>query len=420
MKRKNINRLFDNMETLPESLERIDEKTVYQKTGIDYGNIQRSVLEELGLKKSKKRFKNKIFITLAAAVLTMTIISTTAIASMGGLNSVFGEIFSGDVNSEGLYSGSDIQIHTDDENLNVEVIGITGDGNTVFAAISADKKDGTPFADTEYKYAFYSDPEAKNSYSDSDAYPIDCKVDTTYWQKLTSKGYGTSKTVRYFLSEDLKKVKIIIEFNRNEEVSPKGNIMTVKSQCFDVVKPLKKLGNFEFVNDEAIKESEKIEKENNLTSEECGFLYNGKSYDYCLIERKTVELKFDLSVKLNYKTNIKKITLNPTQAKSLIDSDNGNCTMSISSFGIYISSDTALTKNIDKTSSKIITDSKEEYYLNVSGLGESVSNENILSANMTLNYSNKDNPLYESDIVMIDCNKISKIIINGIEVYSKG
>ncbi len=142
-----MNRLFDNMEVLPESLENIDEATVYAQTGVSYDRIDRAVKAELGLTKSKKHLSKRITLTLIAAVVGAAMLGTIGVGAMGGFNQAFGERFAGE-KVNGIYAGGNVDIKTND-NVQAELLGIAGDYNQIMAAVTVKKTDGTPFVPYE-------------------------------------------------------------------------------------------------------------------------------------------------------------------------------------------------------------------------------------------------------------------------------
>lgn len=137
MKRYNPFDFYENNETT------IDEQTIYENTGVNYNNVKSKVFESIHTSK-RRRLKKSSFIALVAIVAIIASLSTTAYAT-GKFSDVFGYLFSGECEN-GLYSGGNVVTECSDDNLNVEVLGISaGSDSEVYVAYQLTKKDGTAF-----------------------------------------------------------------------------------------------------------------------------------------------------------------------------------------------------------------------------------------------------------------------------------
>ena len=131
-KTKNI---FNYMLTDPEN---IDEKTIYEETGVNTDNVKALVMDKIHENKTtslKKNHKKRWTISLIAAAAAVAVVGTTA-AATGSFNSTFGQWFAG----------------FESEKLNCNFKGIAGDKSEVYAVMSLTKKDGSKFVENTDEY----------------------------------------------------------------------------------------------------------------------------------------------------------------------------------------------------------------------------------------------------------------------------
>ena len=117
-------------------------------------------------KNAKKKFSKKIIVMLVAAAILVG--GTIGAFASGSVQAVFGKIFqnSDGMNELGLFDGGNVEVSVGDDNLNVELLGITGDGEKLFSAIEITKKDGSPVIDKDYSYPSNREPFDGSSWED--------------------------------------------------------------------------------------------------------------------------------------------------------------------------------------------------------------------------------------------------------------
>lgn len=78
-------------------------------------------------KNGKKKFSKKLITLLVAAAILIT--GTVGAFATGSVQSIFKELFNNSgMNSAGFYDGGNVEIVSCDDSLNVELLGVTGDG----------------------------------------------------------------------------------------------------------------------------------------------------------------------------------------------------------------------------------------------------------------------------------------------------
>lgn len=132
----------------------IENFNVDENIDIDIENIKREVLMCIDDKNGKKKFSKKLITLLVAAAILIT--GTVGAFATGSVQSIFKELFNNSgMNSAGFYDGGNVEIVSCDDSLNVELLGVTGDGEKPYSAIKATKKDGSEVIDKDYKYPFW-------------------------------------------------------------------------------------------------------------------------------------------------------------------------------------------------------------------------------------------------------------------------
>lgn len=418
----------------------IPENTVCENTGISNQAIKNNVLSQLGLHKKKKPFGKAFKLTVIAATLaTALIVGTTAIHANGGVQLVFEEFFGGNMNSMGLYSGSDITFTSSDPNLNVELLGLTGDEYSVHVMLEATKKDGTTFTDDGYtnpiifwneqeRNAVISSPpddpfEFENRMLGANGIEIYCKDRAT-----GGSGRRENTDPQYYLNQDRTVMKILVTVD-NRKRDLRDGMMTIKSTKFTARKILELLASYPQASVESFEAYQNIIKERNLDEKDTTFLlYGDDSVDYCIVDSKDFELPFEMSFKLNYRNNgnIKKILTN-ADAPHYIPKTTRNVQMTITARKLYISGqatpDPYIRRNcfweFDPDNSKIIMKDGTEYnFINWSAGANGGPATGVLDETLILTYkidvTDKYIPSYNK---FIDVRQVKEVIINGDSVY---
>ena len=417
----------------------IPESTVCEHTDISSYTVKNSVLSQLGLHKKKKPFGKAFKLTvIAAALATALIVGTTAINANGGVQLVFEEFFGGNMNSMGLYSGSDITFTSSDPNLNVELLGLTGDEYSVHVMLEATKKDGSAFTEDGYinPVTFWNEQERNEVISSppNDPFEFENRMLGTYGMEIYCKDRDTGDSGRrentnphYYLNENRTVMKILVTVD-NRKRDLRDGIMTIKSTKFTARKILELLASYPQASAESFEAYQNIIKERNLDEKDTTFLlYGDDSVDYCIADSKDFDLPFEMSFKLNYRNNgnIKK-TLTNADAPHLIPKVTHDVQMTITANGIYITGQTEPGKTrgncfwqFDSDNSKIVMKDGTEYRFVGWGSGASGGPATgILNETQRLTYqidvTNKYIPSYNK---FIDVRKVKEVIINGDTVY---
>ncbi len=320
------NNIFDRMD---KDIDELDEKTVIEETGVSADRVREIFMNKINneaaapaVKNSgKKGSRKKVFVILAAAAAATIAAGTITAGAMGSFNAAFGEHFAGE-RVNGIYSGSDIKIETADA-YKAELLGITGDRNSVYASVSYKRADGGKFvenADGWYvqanlNTASYKVPEALSSGSVEEY-----DVDYSAIQQMQGGTGDSYKFSTYTLSsEDTIKGIYHVERDDHETI---GQTMTVNVEDLYLLHDIEELHSYTvtwdenldtdiFVRegtkaDEIISEAEKDLKDGQviLRHDSGYFDENGNAVitiAFTLTEYEKLDVDMDGSWKLNYK-----------------------------------------------------------------------------------------------------------------------
>ena len=84
--------IFNYLQTDPEN---IDEKTIYENTGVNHDNVKELVMNKIHESKSVKKNTGKIIRFTLIAAAAAAILGTSVAAASGTFNPVFGQLFAG-------------------------------------------------------------------------------------------------------------------------------------------------------------------------------------------------------------------------------------------------------------------------------------------------------------------------------------
>ena len=135
------NNIFNYMLNDPEN---IDEKTVYENTGVNPDNVKELVMNKIHESKSVKKNTGKIIRFTLIAAAAAAILGTSVAAASGTFNPVFGQLFAGEA-PNGAYTGGNVKINSDALDINFE--GVVGDTSKAYSMMTITKKDGSPIVD---------------------------------------------------------------------------------------------------------------------------------------------------------------------------------------------------------------------------------------------------------------------------------
>lgn len=143
-------KVFDEFD---DELMNIDEFNACESIDIDVEKIKTEVLKRIDDKNGKKKFSKKLITLLVAAIILIA--GTVGAFATGSVQSIFKELFNNSgMNSAGLYDGGNVELISCDDSLNVELLGVTGDGEKLYSAIEITKKDGSAVIDEDYEEPF--------------------------------------------------------------------------------------------------------------------------------------------------------------------------------------------------------------------------------------------------------------------------
>ncbi|MGN0442846.1 MAG: hypothetical protein ACI4FO_09100 [Acutalibacteraceae bacterium] len=436
-----------------------DEFNAGESIDIDVEKIKGEVLMRINDKNGKKKFSKKIIAILIAAAIVIA--GTVGAFATGSVQSAFKELFNNNsgMNSAGLYDGGNVELISCDDSLNVELLGVTGDGEKLYSAIEITKKDGSAVIDEDYEDPFCwinerpdPMPEDKTFYD-----YLACKA--VYMDKngnLSSGNDGNVQalnTIEYSLSEDNKSLKLFV-FSLISEGDLKDGRLTVTSEGFgaynihEVIYEVDYAGKaFSDFDDKEPFDEELIDKrmqELGITEDDCISIVSGQKIKYSWCDTKKFELPFEISFDLNYESdgNISK-ELTVEDAPNVIEPITDKAKMEITPFSVYLygqcdkkaveesgwseeeeENNNLCFKDVGwEENSKIILNDGTVYYLypyegGKSGVGED-GNADYYEEKLPLNLSTVVGAPILPEINVIDTREIKTVMINGDIVYSK-
>lgn len=452
-------KVFDEFD---DELMNTDEFNAGESIDIDVEKIKGEVLMRINDKNGKKKFSKKIIAILIAAAIVIA--GTVGAFATGSVQSVFKELFNNNsgMNSAGLYDGGNVELISCDDSLNVELLGVTGDGEKLYSAIEITKKDGSAVIDEDYEEPFCWRNEL----------PDPMPEDKTFYDYLACKAVYMDKngnsssdndgdlqainTIKYSLSEDNKSLKLFVFSIVSGDL--KDGRLTVTSEgvgAYNIHEVIYELDYarkaFSDFDDEEPFDEELIDKrlqELGITDDDCSSIESGQKIKYCWCDFKKFELPFEISFDLNYESdgNISK-ELTVEDAPNVIKPIADKVKMEITPFSVYLYGqcdkesakksgwsgkevtynnfyDNLCFKDVGwEENNKIILNDGTVYYLypyvgGKSGVGED-GNADYYEEKIPLNLSTVVGAPILPEINVIDTREIKTVMINGDVVYSK-
>lgn len=398
-----IYQLFDELD---ENFQTIDEQSFSEGNAVQVQNVRRKTFEKLGLRTKRRTLGKKFFGLTAAAVMVFCIsMGMVVLAVNGTLSEIFAEIFAGEPDAAGLYQSKNVTFSSPDENLNVEVLGITADESYVYAMLEASYKDGSEFSEEGYEYGLYLPTGSFDEYG--------CLVKGTdrHNRPINNHAPGCFDT-RYYLGEDRKTMKMYVKLHV-DDIDAEGGSITVIGRKFVAQKVGNILKEFEHVSRDEYFKTVKMYREAGFNTNEYHFVKVGDKFCYCTTEEKEFELPYEITFSLDYslKNNIRKTI----EKDVLLDSD---VKMTVSPFEISF---TAIGHfpEIDSKNSMVILNDGTSYYLNQIDNQAHAIEKGELRSFLNLGYSPIPYNAVTDDIIIVDTAKIQKIIVNGNVLYEK-
>ena len=414
---------------------------------IDIDKIKSEVFMQINDEnKTKKKFSKKFMVILVAAVI---MVSGTVVAfATGSVQAIFGSIFhnGNQINELGLFDGGNVEVTSADSSLEVNLLGIIGDGEKLCFAIEITKKDGSPVIDTDYTYAGINEPFDGSSWEDN--LTINGKDET----------HNALQSPQYVLSDGNKTLTIYLFTTTASglDESMQGGRMTFVSKQFHAYKTTNELASVklpgqmdpifdeikyddEATADDVLFDQEELAKKRSelgLSEEDFTTIdYQGNRI-YCQAELKAFELPFTISYDLNYRTDqfIEK-DLSAEIEPEIVVKNTRNARMTVSPFSIYLSGecdadnpDSSAEYGSDKCfllpkwddTSKVTLKDGKVYYLYANEGGEHREDENgVYHTTVHLKYSTVIGPPLEPENIFVNIKDIESVTINGDTIYRK-
>ncbi len=414
---------------------------------IDIDKIKSEVFMQINDEnKTKKKFSKKFIVILAAAVIMAS--GTVVAFATGSVQAIFGSIFhnGNQINELGLFDGGNVEVTSADSSLEVNLLGIIGDGEKLCSAIEITKKDGSPVIDTDYTYAGINEPFDGSSWEDN--LTINGKDET----------HNALQSPQYILSDGNKTLTIYLFTTTASglDESMQGGRMTFVSKQFHAYKTTNELASVklpgqmdpifdeikyddEATADDVLFDQEELAKKRSelgLSEEDFTTIdYQGNRI-YCQAELKAFELPFTISYDLNYRTDqfIEK-DLSAEIEPEIVVKNTRNARMTVSPFSIYLSGecdadnpDSSAEYGSDKCfllpkwddTSKVTLKDGKVYYLYANEGGEHREDENgVYHTTVHLKYSTVIGPPLEPENIFVNIKDIESVTINGDTIYRK-
>lgn len=414
---------------------------------IDIEKIKSEVFMQInGENKTKKKFSKKFIVILAAAVLLVG--GTIGAFATGSVQAIFGSIFhnGNQMNELGMFDGGNVEVTSADSSLNVELLGIIGDGEKLCSAISITKKDGSPVIDKDYNYPSNNEPFDGSSWED--ALTINGKDET----------HNALQSPQYVLSDGNRTLTIYLFTTTASglDESLQGGRMTFVSKQFHAYKTTNELASVklpgqmdpifdeikyddEATADDVLFDQEELAKKRSelgLSEEDFTTIdYQGNRI-YCQAELKAFELPFAVSYDLNYRTDqfIEK-DLSAETEPEIVVKNTRNAKMTVSPFSIYLSGECDadnpespnengldkcfLLPEWDDTSKVTLTDGTVYYLYANEGVEHREDENGVYHTTVHLKYSTVIGPPLEPENIFVNIKDIESVTINGDAVYRK-
>lgn len=376
--------ILDKINAIPTSVNVIDKTTLYNYSGTDENKIKIGVMNQIRKKQPHNIKKRKFIIAVIAACLAISFIGTGVFAVMGGLDKAFGEIITGSTDTETLYPGDDVIINNSDENLDISVLGITGNDTTAYVSLELKNRDGSKIvSDENSRVGIYSETvfgiNTEEKHSDfgyeqiKDYFSISVegkennenKENLYYglsgyggWESVkkdlsdTSDNLMENKFIKSVVSDNGKTIKLYIKYIRNNE-SPQGKVMNVQCRGLSEYKDGSILRTYD---SNYIGEPYDDVKTNFYDKGIGGRWINNSDGSLSFIEtfNQKLDINFDISLKLKYNSTGKRININGNEAINIMsDNQVKNVEIALSSFGINLTADHAVFDGSSLTSSDL-------------------------------------------------------------------
>ena len=384
-------------------------------------------------KTEKKKFSKKLIAILIAAALVVG--GTAGAFATGSIQQIFGNHLKGsaELNDLGLYDGGNVEVKTDDDNLDVKLLGVMSDGEVAYSALAVTHKDGSPIVDEGLYVNQGCDP--------LNSFEFSCNGEKSESVNALAGSY-------YKLSDDRKSLMIYTDYMKSEhdltDLRVTYNNTNVHGYTIDKILYSEEipetLSGDEMTDEELYQYDlmiEKLEEENGLTEDDCISVEHDGKRVYAKGEFKKIDLDFTISFDFNKSVNnlIERDISNKTMPNVVRDYTR-NSKIIISPLGITLAGecDNSIAESIrdgaercfdypeNDGNSKLVMDDGMVYYILINEGGEHSADDNgVFHEKTHLQYSYKPAfPFNPGDNrIIIDLDKVQTVIINGDTIYQK-
>ena len=233
--------------TLKKTINNFDEsyvqndKDIYDSSDIDIEKITRNVKMRIAAEsKTHRRKPKKLPLMLIAAAVSVAIVGTTVAAVALNRREDFSEIISGESEALEVYTNDSFRFETTDDNLQAELLGMTGTEKNAYACFEVSTKDGSPingdfdgYIKPDYKT--FSSEEEYNNYIKIKADGIEKikKEDSEYnFKYFQSKPFSDLDNPEEYLNKDGINNPDYSRYWQKKGISRNGEVIVTKDDKF--------------------------------------------------------------------------------------------------------------------------------------------------------------------------------------------
>lgn len=434
------------------SVNAIDKETIYNDNGADESRIRNLVMDEIRKTHPLKSKKRRITVTLIAAALTISVLATGAFAAIDRFGTAFGDITRGSSASAKVSQESEYTINSIGSDLDIDILGITGDDNTAYISLELRKKDGSNIVEDDSSFIGYTvspSSDINSPIAEEDSFSV--SVDGVNYlkkscnSKYAQSGYGSWKFIEKDLERSLPDSPGNLGEHKAVKAVPTDNGKTLKMFIKYIISsdtPKDKTMNIicrgvtEYHYGRKLKTYDKDYQGDIYNDVLTRFNHNSVygelideadgSKSFVEITNKKLDINFDISLQLSYDGTGKTVTLSGTDAQNIFsDKSIDNAKINISLFGIDISSGKGVFNDLqsidfyDSSKNRIIMkDGKEYGMMKIIETGtdnsEFINTEYCELSEFDLPGNDYIENFENAKVLLLDPDEIDRIIINGV------
>ncbi len=339
----------------------IEETTINEDLGIDPQKIRTNVFSQISAGKKRKNRKG-FTIFLIAAVVSATVLGTTAIAATMTKKHTadFTDKYNGEVSILEVNEAKAFSFESADNDLQAEFLGIVSDGKKSIASVVITKKDGSEFVDEGMNIL---KPEGilldeikplkelyqvENKDYLSEIRNMENKPDYQYvyysLDNLDNIVEESTNSVEYILSDDRTELKMYIELTAGYGASSGGK-GEISSEYINLCKYTNKIAQYNKMNDDNYFAAKSLCDAEGLDFySDCKWVYKDGVYTLYQIEPVKYDLVYDMSFKMDFEVeNSIQNVFTDTQAPDFLRKDSV-MSMKMTPFSLTLNSSAAYTE----------------------------------------------------------------------------